>query len=116
MIWEELQKHLKKLNQKKLRSRNIAPKEATLPKKRFMKGGEISGCFSLIGCDELPTDGKMFVCEGWATGVTLHETHDCPIVAAMNAGNLTTVCKALREKLPDTVTIIVAADDDRRAV
>ncbi len=31
----------------------------------------------------------------------------------MNAGNLTPVCLALREKLPDAVTIVVAADDDR---
>ncbi len=82
--------------------------------KRFLPGGEITGCFSLIGCDELPTDGKIYVCEGWATGVTVHEMHGCPVAVALNAGNLPTVCKALREKLPDSVTIIVAADDDRR--
>ena len=31
----------------------------------------------------------------------------------MNAGNLLEVCRQLRDKLPDTVRIIVAADDDR---
>jgi putative DNA primase/helicase len=82
--------------------------------KRFLKGGEVSGNFSLIGADELPTEGSLIVCEGWATGVTIHQEHEWPVAAAMNAGNLSKVCAILREKLPDAVTIIVAADDDRR--
>jgi len=83
-------------------------------KKRFLKGGEVSGNFSLIGADELPTNGSLIVCEGWATGNSLHKVHGWPVAAAMNADNLQKVCTALREKLPDAVTIIVAADDDRR--
>lgn len=85
-------------------------------KKLFLKGGEVSGNFSLIGADELPRDGSIIVCEGFATGVTLHEQQGWPVAAAMNAGNLAPVCAALRETLPDSVTIIVAADDDRRTV
>jgi putative DNA primase/helicase len=83
-------------------------------KKRFMKDGEINGNFALIGADELPTEDSLIVCEGWATGVTLHLEHGWPVAAAMNAGNLDKVCKVLLEKLPDTVTLIIAADDDRR--
>lgn len=86
----------------------------TAGKKRFLKGGEVSGNFSLIGADELPTEGSLIVCEGWATGVSLHASHGWPVAAAMNAGNLIKVCKALRAKLPETVTLVVAADDDRR--
>jgi putative DNA primase/helicase len=83
-------------------------------KKRFLKNGEVTGNFSLIGADELPAEGRVIVGEGWATAVTLHKEQGCPVVAAMNSGNLTDVCNVLREKLPDSVSIKVAADDDRR--
>lgn len=83
-------------------------------KKRFLKDGEISGNFSLIGADELPTEGSIIVCEGWVTGITLHQEQGWPVAAAMNAGNLVNVCTALRNTLPEAVTIIVAADDDRQ--
>ena len=41
-----------------------AQKTGPSGKKRFMKGGEISGNFSLIGGNELPIAGKLYVCEG----------------------------------------------------
>lgn len=78
--------------------------------KKFLKGGRIKGAFALIG---LPcSTGKLFICEGWATGATLHEKTGHPVVAAMNAGNLLAVCKAFATKLGDAVDIIVVADSD----
>ena len=81
--------------------------------KHFLKGGEVTGNFSLIGAESLPTAGKLFVCEGWATGVTLHQQHSVPVAAAMSAGKLYEACKKLRPVLPEEVHIIAAADDDR---
>tara|TARA_R110001592_G_scaffold254940_1_gene518473 strand:- start:5154 stop:7649 length:2496 start_codon:yes stop_codon:yes gene_type:complete len=83
-------------------------------KKRFLKDGEVSGNFSLIDADELPTEGSIIVCEGWATGITLNQKQGWPVAAAMNAGNLRNVCVELRNTLPEAVAIIVAADDDRQ--
>jgi putative DNA primase/helicase len=82
--------------------------------KRFLPSGEVTGNFSLIGTHELPRHGKLIVCEGWATGVTLHTQHGCPVAAAMNAGNLVAAARALRARLPDAVELIIAADDDRQ--
>jgi putative DNA primase/helicase len=82
--------------------------------KRFLPCGEVTGNFSLIGADQLPSDGELIVCEGWATGVTLHTEHGSPVAAAMNAGNLVAVARVLRSQIPDSVELVIAADDDRR--
>jgi putative DNA primase/helicase len=81
--------------------------------KRFLKGGEVKGNFSLLGADKLPMTGTLLLCEGWATAVTLNATRGVPVAAAMNAGNLADVASRLRNALHETVTIVIAADDDR---
>lgn len=77
--------------------------------KLFMPGGKVSGCFNSL-CDR--ADGPLVVCEGYATGATIHEATGYAVVAAMNCGNLLPVTEALRKKFPSR-TIILAADDDR---
>lgn len=77
--------------------------------KRFLFGGRIKGTYSPLG---RITPGKpLCICEGWATGATLHES-GYTVACAMNAGNLTPVALALRTEYPDT-EIIIAGDDDR---
>lgn len=80
-------------------------------RKRFLTGGRIKGIFSLLG--ELPTTGCLYICEGWATGMTIHTLTGSPVVAAMNAGNLKHVASALRTILPPEIGFIIAADNDR---
>ena len=77
--------------------------------KRFMPGGRVKGCYHSIG----KPAGVLIVCEGYATGASIHEaTGDAVAVAvAFNAGNLEAVARALRAKYP-ALKIIVAADDD----
>lgn len=75
--------------------------------KKFMSGTSVTGRFNLIG---EPTE-RLLICEGWATGCTLHQTTGEAVAVAFNAGNLPSVAKVLREEYPD-ITIIVAADDD----
>jgi putative DNA primase/helicase len=77
--------------------------------KAFLPGGRISGCHFVIGA----ADGaaKLCLCEGFATGASIHESTGLPVVVAFNAGNLLPVAKAVREKFP-SVSVIVCADDD----
>ena len=78
--------------------------------KRFLKGGRIKGCHALLGT--LGAGARLYLCEGWATGATLHTATDCPVACAMNAGNLLAAGLQLRQEYPDC-ELIVAGDDDR---
>lgn len=75
--------------------------------KRFMSGGRVAGCYYSIG----KPDGVLIVCEGFATGASLHEATGHAVAVAFNVGNLRAVAQALRTKFP-SLKIIVAADDD----
>ena len=75
--------------------------------KRFHPGGRVKGCYHSIG---KPT-GVLIVCEGYATGASIHECTGQAVAVAFNAGNLEPVALELRAKYPD-LKIIVAADDD----
>lgn len=79
--------------------------------KRFLSGGRISGCFSPLG--RLDPQGNLYICEGWATGATIHKITGRPVACAMNCGNLKNVAVAFRQKYP-ALTITVAGDDDRK--
>ena len=81
--------------------------------KRFLKGGCITGCFSLTGAPELPESGQLYIAEGFATAATIANTLRLPVVAAMNAGNLKSVSMAICKKYP-RLALVVAADNDHR--
>jgi putative DNA primase/helicase len=76
--------------------------------KRFLSGGRCAGCFFTLS--DRP-DGALVLCEGYATGASVHEATGFATVAAMNAGNLLAVAQAIRGKWPQR-EIIVAADSD----
>jgi putative DNA primase/helicase len=75
--------------------------------KRFLSGGRVKGCYHAIG----KPAGVLIVCEGYATGASIHETTGHAVAVAFNAGNLEAVALALRAKYA-ALKIIVAADDD----
>ncbi len=77
--------------------------------KRFLTGGRIAGCCFTLA-DKL--DGALVVCEGYATGASIHEATGLAVVCAMHAGNLKPVATDLREKFPGR-EIIIAADNDQ---
>lgn len=79
--------------------------------KRFLMGGRVQGCYSPLG--NLSEGCRLYVCEGWATGATLHQATGCPVVCAMNAGNLKAVAIAMRERHGATIDLVIAGDDDR---
>lgn len=79
--------------------------------KRFLRGGLVKGCYSPLGTMDL--DGPLYLCEGWATGATLHAHTRRPVACAMNAGNLEPVALALRERYGEALELVIAGDDDR---
>lgn len=79
--------------------------------KRFLFGGRVKGCYSPLGIITAGT--PLYLCEGWATGATLHNETGHPVACAMNAGNLLEAGRYLQSRHPDAV-LIVAGDDDRQ--
>ncbi|WP_314407986.1 toprim domain-containing protein [Pseudomonas kuykendallii] len=79
--------------------------------KRFLSGGQVKGSYSPLGC--ITAGQPLYVCEGWATGATLHEATEVAVACAMNAGNLLSVGLELRLRHPEAM-LIFAGDDDRQ--
>ena len=79
--------------------------------KRFLSGGRVKGCYSPIGT--LEPGQPLYVCEGWATGATIHEHNGAAVACAMNAGNLLEVGRQLQRHYPES-PLIIAGDDDRQ--
>lgn len=79
--------------------------------KRFLRGGRVQGCYSPLG--RISDGCRLYICEGWATGATLHAHTGSPVVCAMNAGNLKPVAIAMRERYGQTIELVIAGDDDR---
>ena len=81
-------------------------------KKRFLRGGRITGGFALFG-QSLPDVDELYICEGWATAATIVNTLKIPVVAAMNAGNLQSVAETIRAARP-RLALVIAADNDHK--
>ncbi|OFB94086.1 DNA primase [Pseudomonas aeruginosa] len=80
--------------------------------KRYLSGGQVQGCYSPLG--KITEGCRLYVCEGWATGATLHAYTGSPVVCAMSAGNLKPVAIALRERYGEALDLVIAGDDDRQ--
>ena len=78
--------------------------------KRFLSGGRVKGCYSPVGI--IAADQPLYVCEGLATGFTIHEETGAAVACAMSANNLLAVGEYLRRRYPEAV-LIFGGDDDR---
>lgn len=79
--------------------------------KFFVANGKAKGGFFAIGDCTTKPPAVIVVCEGFATGATIHEATKHPVIVGFNAMNLQPVCVTIRRLLPDTL-IVVAGDDD----
>lgn len=79
--------------------------------KRFLSGGMVKGACAPLGM--IRPGQPLYLCEGLATGATLHEATGAAVACAMNAGNLLPAGQRLQRLHPDAV-LIVAGDDDRQ--
>ena len=77
-------------------------------RKRFETGGRVKGCYYPIGKPE----DVVYICEGYATGATIHEAISKAVCLTFNAGNLKSVAQMLRKKYPD-IRLVLCADDDQ---
>ncbi len=77
--------------------------------KFFMVDAEIVGCFSVLG--SLKQASKAFICEGFATGMSLYQQYQHPVIVAFMAGNLKKAGLAIRKLYP-SLEIIICADND----
>ena len=78
--------------------------------KRFLPGGKVRGGSFTIG--DLNYD-TIIVCEGLATGASLHTATLYPTVCTFSASNLKPVAEQLRRRYPSKI-IVVAGDNDLR--
>ncbi len=72
--------------------------------------GAKKGNFHVIG--EIKAQSQIFIAEGYATGASIHQATNSPVVVAFDCGNLKSVVHNLREKYPQA-KLVIAADDDR---
>ena len=84
----------------------------SLTNKIFPKGTNKKGHFHLIG-NSLTHPKGVFLCEGYATGASLYEAYQLPVLVAFDAGNLLPVAKAYKTRFPNS-HLTVCADDDRK--
>lgn len=77
--------------------------------KRPIKGTPMAGAYAPIGKPE--RGQKLVICEGWATGVTIHMFTQLPVIVAFTSGNLKPVVEKLQAKLAG-FELVIAADDD----
>lgn len=75
--------------------------------KLFLSGGRMRGGFFPVKGQE----GRLYVCEGLATGLSIHEATGQTVLCAFNAGNLEAVAAHARQKYPDR-ELVLCADND----
>lgn len=80
--------------------------------KAFATGIEKKGNFHLIGAEGKDlSQGEIVLCEGYATGASLHMATGKPVAVAFDSGNLIPVAEAIRDKYPNAA-ITICADND----
>lgn len=77
--------------------------------KRFITGQKNHGHFALVGT--IQENDTAYLCEGWATGVTIHMATGKPVICAMSANNLMPVSRNIKKKWPN-LSIVVCGDSD----
>ena len=76
--------------------------------KRFLTGGKVhGGHFVIQGKPEKP----VAICEGYATGASIHLACEYTVHIAFSANNLPVVASIARKRFPDN-TLIICGDDD----
>nr|WP_281722647.1 toprim domain-containing protein [Nitrosomonas nitrosa] len=75
--------------------------------KRFLTGGKKRGCYFTIG----DLKKRILICEGFATGASLHEATGEMVIVAFDCGNLEHVARIFRQKYPNA-EIVICGDND----
>lgn len=81
---------------------------SAIGEKRFLRGGRTRGCCYAMG----KLGKRAYLCEGFATGTTVHEVTGEAVFIAFHAGNLLPVGKEIRAMRP-RLELVIAADNDQ---
>lgn len=76
--------------------------------KKFKTGTAKNGKFFKIGKSK---DNTVIICEGYATGASIHQATGHAVLVAFDSGNLLPVAHNVRTKYPN-MKIIIAGDND----
>lgn len=76
-------------------------------RKQFLKGGRIAGGMCWIG----DYGDDIWIAEGLATSLSIHQATGATVFVAFNCGNLQSVASGIRDCFPNR-QIIIAADND----
>lgn len=87
-----------------------AAQENGRDKQYWPYGMQKDGAFCIIGPHPEPGQ-PILICEGYATGASLHMATNLTVVIAFDAGNLLPVGKGIRDQYPGR-PLIFCADDD----
>jgi len=87
----------------------ILPQPKNGKDKLLLKDGQKAGSFFTIG--QLARAKVALLCEGYATGASLHEHTGIPVVVCIDAGNLEPVAKALRT-VHVRLRLLICGDND----
>lgn len=78
--------------------------------KFFIPDGRVKGGFTLIG--DITSAKTVLLCEGWATGCSIHEATNLPVIVCFSAGNLLPVATEFRAECPDYDMVFCADNDE----
>ena len=80
--------------------------------KFFLTGGRTAGCFHTLGGEiESGRESFLILCEGFATGISIHLATEKKVIVCFSAHNLEKVAKTLKTENPDCA-FLIAGDDD----
>lgn len=77
--------------------------------KSYFRDGKKSGSFHLIGSFDT---GTVAICEGYATGATIHKAMGWAVAVCFDRSNLLTIAEKLRPAL-EGVEFVICADNDQ---
>ena len=84
--------------------------------KLFVEGGQVQGTKATLNTGRLKPDGRLYVCEGYATAWSIHHITGDPVVICFSTANMEPVVSGLvdrwRTRYPQ-LEIVIAADNDR---
>jgi len=80
--------------------------------KFLLKGGQKRGCFFQIDTPPGVVSDTVYVCEGYATGASIHDITGDAVYMAIDSGNIESVAKIVRKKRPEA-QIVICGDNDR---
>ena len=82
-----------------------------LGKKKFLYGGQVVGTGLELIHNTEPPASPLYICEGWATGISLFNSGR-NVVVAWNTANLQTAARDIRTRYEDRI-LYIAADNDQ---